>query len=57
LTIDPNTLTTLGLWTLQEISFRIYLGFTEREIAIILELPLRTIRLRQDQLRSELTER
>jgi DNA-directed RNA polymerase specialized sigma24 family protein len=32
------------------------LGFTEREIAVILELPLRTIRLRQDQLRNELTE-
>jgi hypothetical protein len=52
--IDLSLLSQTGLDTLQQIAFRIYLGFNEREVAKVLHTTVKDVRGRMQQLRSEL---
>jgi predicted metal-dependent hydrolase len=52
--IDPMRLTQAAQWTLREVAFRISLGFSEREVAIIHGESTRWVRQRLAKLREEI---
>lgn len=53
-TIDPNQLTPQARWTLEQVAFRISLGWNEREIGIELGLTTAIVKARIVSLREEL---
>jgi hypothetical protein len=54
-TIDPSRLSQSGLWTLRQVTFRIYLGWTEAEIAGYFGESTKWVRQRRARLREELS--
>jgi hypothetical protein len=53
--IDPMRLSQSGLWTLRQVTFRIYLGWTEAEIAGYFGESTKWVRQRRARLREELS--